>query len=142
MNRIIDIAGNRLTVRTLTAQEMRDYAKSAAKALSKPMQGNMFFETSLAKHEDALVQQLSAYLVEEGIPEQALIPCCSSMTDLVTGLTCTDNLDDPKNFVEAWKEVNPHFLSRARARKEDVVFSRLMSKWETIKTDVGKDGDN
>lgn len=135
MRELIEIAKEKFFVRTMTAQEMRDYAKAAAAAMRSelPLEENLFFETALAKHEDALVQQLSAELVAKGIPEPAFLPTIEDLNKLTDALQKTEDLDDPQRVVKAWCQVNPHFLSRSTARKEDLVFSRLMSRWEAIK---------
>jgi hypothetical protein len=126
----------------MTAQEMRDYAKSAAEAMESkiPLSQNVFFDATLAQHDDAMVQQLSAELVSKGIPEQPFFATVESIDEVITALQETDDIDDPSRLVDIWMEVNPHFLSRAEARKEDVVFSRLMSKWESVKKNSQQDG--
>ena len=129
MRQVVTIGTKKIWVRTLTVQESRDYAKAAAHALDQPVAGNSFFETTLAADEDYMVQQLSAELVERGIPEQAFCPCVDDFEALVHALHETENLDEPKLVVTAWLEVNPSFLSRAQARKEDVAFRAIMSKW-------------
>jgi hypothetical protein len=129
MKKVVTVGTKKVWVRTLTAQESRDYAKAAAQALGEPVAGNSFFETTLAADDDYMVQQLSAELVERGIPEQAFFPCVDDLEALVSALHETENLDEPKLVANAWLEVNPAFLSRAKARKEDVAFRAIMSKW-------------
>lgn len=142
MNKVVQVSDKRIKVRTMTAQEMRDYAKTVAAALEARMEGNFLFETKLSQHPDAMIQQLSAELVKRGIPELPFEICCDQYQDALDALECSDDLDDPARLVEAWEAVNPHFLSRAKARQEDVVFCRLMSKWRLIKSkseEAGKD---